>query len=91
MTRREIINRVAGLGITRRRAKEAVDTFIKEIREALSRQEKVKISNFGIFYVKNKPARKGMNPKTKEKIQIQAKRYPVFRASPILCEQINKG
>ncbi len=89
MARKEIINKITGLGLTRQRAKVALDTFIKEIGEALKRQERAKIAGLGVFYVKDNPARKGMNPKTGEKIQIQAKKYPVFKPSPELRSLIN--
>lgn len=90
MTRKDIVKKVVGLGLTNSRAKMAVEAVLQTINEGLSKGDKIKIAAFGTFYVKNKPARQGMNPKTGEKIQIPAKKYPAFRASPELRNKINK-
>jgi nucleoid DNA-binding protein len=91
MTRKEIIIKLMDLGLTHNAAKSSVDAFLSAIAAGLEKGNKVKLSGFGTFYVKNKKARKGMNPKTGERIQVQAKKYPVFKASPELREQINKA
>ena len=90
MTRKDIIKKVVDIGLTRNKAKLAVESVLRTINECLSKGDKVKIAGFGTFYVKNKPARRGMNPKTGEKIQIPAKKYPAFKASPELRDKINK-
>jgi integration host factor subunit beta len=90
MTRKDIIRKVVNLGLTHGKAKTSVEAVLQAINEGLTKEEKVKIAGFGTFYVKNKRARPGMNPKTGEKIQIVAKKYPVFKASPELRNKINK-
>ncbi len=69
------------VGLNKREAKDIVDTFFEEIRDALARGEAVKLSGFGNFQVRNKPPRPGRNPKTGETIPIAARRVVTFHAS----------
>jgi len=69
------------VGLNKREAKDIVDTFFEEIRDALARGEAVKLSGFGNFQVRDKPARPGRNPKTGETIPIAARRVVTFHAS----------
>jgi integration host factor subunit alpha len=69
------------VGLNKREAKDIVDTFFEEIRDALARGEPVKLSGFGNFQVRNKPPRPGRNPKTGETIPIAARRVVTFHAS----------
>ena len=90
MTRKEIIIKLMDLGLTHNAAKAATDSFLGAIAAGLENGNKVKIAGFGTFYVKNKRARKGMNPKTGERIQVQAKKYPAFKPSPELRDSVNE-
>ena len=56
-----------------KRAKDIVDTFFEEIRDACARGDSVKLSGFGNFQVRDKPPRPGRNPKTGETIPIAAR------------------
>src|SRR5678815_5911548 len=58
------------LGLNKREAKDMVDGFFDEIRQALERGESVKLSGFGNFQLRDKPQRPGRNPKTGEEIPI---------------------
>lgn len=69
------------VGLNKREAKDIVDTFFEEIRETLARGHEVKLSGFGNFQVRDKPARPGRNPKTGEAIPIAARRVVTFHAS----------
>lgn len=69
------------VGVNKREAKDIVDTFFKEIRESLASGDSVKLSGFGNFQVRDKPARPGRNPKTGEVIPIAARRVVTFHAS----------
>lgn len=51
------------VGLNKREAKDIVDTFFEEIREALARGDSVKLSGFGNFQVRDKPPRPGRNPR----------------------------
>lgn len=66
------------VGLNKREAKDIVDTFFEEIRESLAKGDSVKLSGFGNFQVRDKPARPGRNPKTGEVIPISARRVVTF-------------
>jgi integration host factor subunit alpha len=69
------------VGLNKREAKDMVETFFDEIRNALERGEEVKLSGFGNFQLRDKPQRPGRNPKTGEEIPITARRVVTFHAS----------
>lgn len=69
------------VGLNKREAKDIVDAFFDEIRESLANGDEVKLSGFGNFQVRDKPARPGRNPKTGEVIPIAARRVVTFHAS----------
>ena len=66
------------LGISKRDAKELVETFFEDIRLALENGEQIKISGFGNFELRTKNERPGRNPKTGEDIPITARRVVTF-------------
>lgn len=67
------------LGMSKREAKDMVEAFFEEIKQALERGEQVKISGFGNFDLREKNQRPGRNPKTGEDIPISARRVVTFR------------
>ena len=67
------------LGMSKREAKDMVEAFFEEIRQALERGEQVKISGFGNFDLREKNQRPGRNPKTGADIPISARRVVTFR------------
>ena len=69
------------VGLNKREAKDMVETFFDEIRDALELGESVKLSGFGNFQLRDKPQRPGRNPKTGEEIPITARRVVTFHAS----------
>ena len=76
------------LGLNKREAKDIVDSFFEEVREALERGDDVKLSGFGMFNLRTKSPRPGRNPKTGEEIPITARRVVTFHASNKLKAQI---
>ncbi|HLS51919.1 MAG TPA: integration host factor subunit alpha [Burkholderiaceae bacterium] len=78
------------LGLNKREAKELVDSFFDEIRASLVRGEEVKLSGFGSFQIRDKPARPGRNPKTGEAIPIAARRVVTFNASQKLRQAVEQ-
>jgi len=67
------------VGLNKREAKEMVEAFFGEIRNALAHNEQVKLSGFGNFDLRDKKQRPGRNPKTGEEIPITARRVVTFR------------
>lgn len=77
------------VGLNKREAKDMVETFFGEIRDALERGEAVKLSGFGNFQLRDKPQRPGRNPKTGEEIPITARRVVTFHASQKLKSMVD--
>ncbi len=67
------------LGLNKREAKEVVELFFEEIRQALENNQQVKLSGFGNFDLRDKKERPGRNPKTGEEIPISARRVVTFK------------
>jgi DNA-binding protein HU-beta len=62
-------------------AREHLEAFTTTITEALKAGEEVQLSSFGKFYVREQKAREGKNPQTAEKMQIEARKVPAFKAA----------
>jgi len=77
------------LGLNKREAKEFVDRFFEEIRQALESGTPVKLSGFGNFELRDKGERPGRNPKTGEEIPISARRVVTFRPGQKLRAQVD--
>ena len=85
MNKTELIAAVADRsGITKKDAERVVSATFETITAQLKAGEKVQISGFGIFEVKEREARVGRNPRTKESIRIPASKAPTFKASKTL-------
>jgi len=67
------------LGLNKREAKELVELFFEEVRNALEEGHQIKLSGFGNFDLRDKSQRPGRNPKTGEEIPITARRVVTFR------------
>ncbi|XMR36508.1 integration host factor subunit alpha [Escherichia coli] len=79
------------LGKSKREAKDMVEAFFEEIRQALERGEQVKISGFGNFDLREKNQRPGRNPKTGEDIPISARRVVTFRPGQKLKARVENA
>ncbi len=80
MNKNELIRAIANnAGITLKDATAALDGVLDAITNGLQAGNKIQISGFGTFEIKEKPARDGINPKTGEKIKIPASKMPVFK------------
>lgn len=66
-------------GLSKRQAGDALTVLLDEIVKSLSQGEEVVLTGFGKFKVVQKKEREGINPKTKEKIMIPARKSPVFK------------
>ena len=71
-------------GLTKEQARKAVDAFAAVVAEELQKGEKVSLLGFGTFSVQDKPAREGINPATKAKIKISARKAVKFKAGAAL-------
>lgn len=81
MTKNELVEKVAKkASLTKRAASDSVNSTFNLIRDSLQRGEKVVITGFGTFLVRNRAARRGRNPQTGATIQIPGKKLPSFSA-----------
>ena len=91
MTKTELINSIADkANCTKKDASAALEATLSAIQETLESGEKVSITGFGTFEVRDRAARTGINPQTKQPIAINASKAPAFKVSYKLKERINK-
>ena len=79
------------LGLNKRESKEFVEQFFEAVKSSLEDGSSVKLSGFGNFGLRDKPARPGRNPKTGEEIPISARRVVTFKASQKVKEAIDEN
>lgn len=89
MNKTELVNAIAEqANLSKADAKAALDATINAIGSALAAGEKVALLGFGTFAVSEKGARTGINPRTKEKIEIAARKSVKFKAGAELSNKI---
>ena len=89
MNKNELISSIADKsGLSKKDSEKALAATVDAITDALVNGDKVQLVGFGIFDVKERAARTGHNPKTKEPIQIPASRVPQFKAGKALKDAI---
>lgn len=90
MNKTELVEKIAaGAGLSKVDAKKALDATVAAIKDALVAGDKVALVGFGTFSISERPAREGINPATKQKIQIPAKKAPKFKAGAELADALN--
>lgn len=90
MNKNELIRTIANnAGITLKDAGVALDAVLDAITAGLQEGEKVQISGFGTFEIKEKPERDGFNPKTGEQIRIPATKIPTFKFGKAYKDSFN--
>lgn len=90
MNKTELIEKIAtGSELSKADAKKALDATVAAIKDALVAGDKISLVGFGTFSVNERPAREGINPATKEKIQIAAKKVIKFKPGTELNDAIN--
>ena len=77
-------------GLTKKDTERVLNAYLDAITTALCQGEKVQISGFDTFEVKDREARIGRNPHTKEAIEIPATKVPVFKPSKALKDNVAK-
>ncbi len=91
MNKTELINAAAeNAGLTKKDTERVINAAIDAITAALVKGEKVQVSGFGTFEIRDREARMGRNPHTKEAIEIPATRVPAFKPSKALKDSVAK-
>ena len=90
MTKADLVETIyEKIGFSRKESAEIVDLVFDLMKETLESGEKIKISGFGNFVVRQKRSRKGRNPQTGKEIQITARRVLTFKPSQVLRKSLN--
>ena len=90
MNKTELVEKIAaGAGLTKVDSKKALDAAVAAVKSALVAGDKVALIGFGTFAVAKRPAREGINPATKAKIKIGAKKVAKFKAGAELAAALN--
>jgi integration host factor subunit alpha len=79
------------VGLSRTESAELVKAIIDTVAEAVVTGDRVKLSSFGTFMVRDKGGRIGRNPKTGQEVPITPRRVLVFRPSQVMKSRINRG
>ena len=91
MNKTELINIAAeNAGIAKKDTEKVLNAAIEAITDAMVAGDKIQLSGFGTFEVKQREARMGRNLRTKEIIEIPATRVPAFKASQVLKDAVAK-
>jgi len=89
MNKADLVEEVADrTGLTKKTSREAVNAVISAMIDCLAREEKVTLVGFGAFQVMERKARRGVNPQTREAINIPAKKVAKFKAGKSLREAV---
>lgn len=89
MNRSEMVTCMAEKsGLSKKDCETALSAALEAVEDALKAGDKVQLVGFGTFEVKERAARSGRNPKTKEPIQIPASKSPAFKAGKALKDAI---
>jgi len=90
MNKAELVNALSEkTGLTKKECDSCLGAFIETITETLQKEDKVSLVGFGTFEVRERAARNGINPQTKEQIKIPASKAPVFKAGKALKDSLN--
>ena len=90
MNKTELVDAIAKeSGLSKKDATQALEAFTKTVAAALKKGDKVALVGFGTFEVSERAARKGLNPKTKQTIDIPASKAPKFKAGKALKDSLN--
>lgn len=91
MNKAELVDAVAErTGLSKKDSDKALSAAFEVITSALQTGEKVQLVGFGVFDIKERAARIGRNPRTKEPIDIPATRAPVFKPGKILKDAVDQ-
>ena len=90
MTKADIIEQIyEKIGFSKKESSDIVELVFDTMKETLEKGEKIKISGFGNFVVREKRPRVGRNPQTGEEIEISARKVLTFRPSQVLKSALN--
>jgi integration host factor subunit alpha len=91
MTKADLVESIyEKIGFSKKESSDIVEMIFDTIKGTLEKGEKIKISGFGNFVVRDKRPRMGRNPQTGQEIMISARRVLTFRPSQVLKQALNR-
>lgn len=91
MTKAELVTSIAEkTGLTKKDSEKALAAFVDTVTETLAKGDSIQLVGFGTFEVRECAAREGINPRTKEKIEIAATKVPAFKAGRALKDAVSE-
>ena len=91
VTKADLVRQVyENIGFSKKEASDLVECVLEIMKSSLENGEKVKVSGFGSFLVREKEARRGRNPQTDQSIVISSRKVLVFKPSPVLKNNLNE-
>ena len=91
MTKAELVTSIAEkTGLTKKDSEKALAAFVDTVTETLAKGDSIQLVGFGTFEVRERAARAGINPRTKEKIAIAATKVPAFKAGRALKDAVSE-
>ena len=91
MNKTELVVSIAEkAAISKKDAEKALSAFLDTVAEELKKGEKIQLVGFGTFEVRERAARTGINPQTKQTIEIAASKNPVFKAGKALKDALSQ-
>lgn len=91
MNKQDLARKTAkAANVTIKEAALIIDTAFDAIADTLAEGEKVQISGFGTFEARTRAARTGINPRTKEPVEVKATTTPAFKAGAVLKAKVKK-
>ena len=91
VSKAELVSAVADqVDMTKKDVKSVVDAMLESITEHLDRNNKVQLTGFGTFEVRQRKPRVGVKPGTTERIQIPASKYPAFKPGKSLKDSVQE-
>lgn len=93
MTRSELVQRLLmqDTSLSLHQAEKSVDIILQEITNALANNKRVELRGFGVFTTRKRQGRMGRNPRTGEKVMVEPKCVPFFKAGKELRKRLNQS
>ncbi len=90
VTKKELVARIAEqTGQTKVVTKDVIQRFLNEIIAELEKGNRLEFREFGVFQIKERPARKAQNPRTLEKVDVPEKRVVKFKVGRLMRERVS--
>jgi len=91
MNKAELIDAVAKKAdLSKKDTDATLNAFMEVVKETLKKEEKISLVGFGTFQINNRKATTGVNPQTKAKINIPAKKVAKLKFSDVINDMLNE-